>query len=137
MPPTDKHDEAKHHRPAGTKECSDTGMAMAMICLIAGWFSHDRRWLLAAIALLAATMTWPGLFRFPARLWFGFSHALGTIMSKSILATVFFVILTPLALVRRAIGHDLMRLGAWKRGKNSVFEVRDHTYTPVDIERPF
>lgn len=119
------------------KECSDTGMAMVLICLIAGWFTHDRNWYLGAIALLIINMTWPGIYTIVAKGWLGFSHALGTVMSKVILTVVFFTVLTPIALLRRILGHDPMRLKSWKAGNDSVFETRDHTYPPEEIEQPF
>ncbi|MBI9079556.1 MAG: hypothetical protein JEY79_07435 [Pseudodesulfovibrio sp.] len=119
------------------KECSDTGMAMVLICLLAGWFSGTRDWFLGAIILLVINMTWPAIYTLPAKAWLGFSHLLGTVMSKIILTLVFFIILTPLALLRRALGHDPMALKKWKKGNGSVFETRDHTYTPEEIELPF
>lgn len=119
------------------KEHSDTGMAMVLICLLAGWFSGTRDWYLGAIILLVINMTWPAIYTLPAKIWLGFSHLLGTVMSKIILTLVFFIVLTPLALLRRALGHDPMALKKWKKGNGSVFETRDHTYTPKEIELPF
>lgn len=119
------------------KECSDTGMAMVLICLLAGWFSGNRDWFLGAIVLLVFTMTWPRVYSLAARVWLGFSHLLGTVMSKVILTAVFFVVVTPLALLRRALGHDPMLLKQWKNGRDSVFVTRDHTFTAEEIELPF
>ncbi len=120
-----------------TKECGDTGMAMVLICLLAGWFSGVREWFLAAIILLVINMTWPRIYALVAKGWLGFSHLLGTFMSKIILTAVFFMVVTPLALLRRVLGHDPMRLKQWKNGTESVFEIRDHQFTPEEIERPF
>jgi len=58
-------------------------------------------------------------------------------MSRVVLTLAFFLVLTPVALLRRALGHDPMRRKGWKAGSASVFETRDHTYTAEDIERPF
>ncbi len=120
-----------------TKECSDTGMAMVLICLLGGWFSGNREWFLAAIILLVINMTWPRIYALTAKGWLGFSHLLGTVMSKVILTMVFFVVLTPIALLRKVLGHDPMQLKQWKKNTDSVFEVRNHTFTPEEIERPF
>jgi hypothetical protein len=119
------------------KECSDTGMAMVLICLLGGWFSGQRDWFLAAIVLLVVNMVWPRIYTLVAKGWLGFSHLLGSVMSRVILTLVFFLVVTPLALLRRAFGHDPMRVRAWKAGTGSVFETRDHEYTPEEIERPF
>lgn len=119
------------------KECGDTGMAMVLICLLAGWFTHGREWFLAAIVILVINMIWPRLYALPAKVWLGFSHLLGTVMSKIILTLTYFLVLTPIALLRRMLGHDPMQEKQWKQGSGSVFDVRDHTFTPEEIERPF
>ncbi len=134
-----KKDESAGYFPKSvTKtECSDTGMAMVLICLLAGWFTGIRDWFLGAIVLLVINMVLPTIYTWVARAWLGFSHLLGTIMSKVILTLVFFIVLTPLALLRRAFGHDPMALKKWKKGTGSVFETRDHTYKPEEIELPY
>ena len=119
------------------KECSDTGMAMVLICLLGGWFTGAREWLLAAIILLVVNMVWPGIYTLAAKGWLGFSRILGAVMSKIILSLVFFCVLTPIALLRRLLGHDPMLLTKWKKNTKSVFETRDHTYSPEEIEQPF
>ncbi|WP_319468033.1 SxtJ family membrane protein [uncultured Pseudodesulfovibrio sp.] len=119
------------------KECCDTGMAMVLIALLAGWFTGVRTWFLAAIILLLVNMVWPKAYWLAAKIWLGFSHLLGTVMSKIILSIIFFAVVTPLALVRRTFGHDPMQLKKWKNGSESVFESRDHTFTPEEIERPY
>ena len=119
------------------KECSDTGMAMVLICLLAAWFTGVRTWHLAAIVLLVVNMTWPRAYTLAAKVWLGFSNILGAIMSKVILSLVFFLVLTPLALLRRMFGHDPMLTRQWKKSSDSVFETRDHAYTSKEIEQPF
>jgi len=135
---TNKADQTGYFPKTVTaKECSDTGMAMVLICLLGGWFSGNRDWFLAAIVLLVINMTWPAIYTWVARGWLGFSQLLGTVMSKVILTLVFFVVVTPLALLRRIFGHDPMALKKFKKGTESVFETRDHTYKPEEIEQPF
>lgn len=119
------------------KECTDTGMAMVLICLLTGWITDTRQWFLAAIVVLVINMIWPRIYTLVAKAWLGFSHLLGTVMSKVILSVIFFVVLTPIALLRRVLGHDPMALKKWKKGTESVFETRDHTYTAEEIEQPF
>ena len=82
-------------------------------------------------------MIWPGAFSLVARLWFGFSHLLGTVMSKVVLSLIFLFVLTPLALLRRLANHDPMNTKSWKASSQSVFQTRDHTFTAEEIERPY
>ncbi|MEF2230109.1 MAG: SxtJ family membrane protein [Pseudodesulfovibrio sp.] len=132
-----KHTARQWLQPPSARECADTGMAMVLICLLAAWFTGERGWLAGAIGLLVLNMTGPRAFALPARLWLGLSRLLGAVMSRVILSLAFFLVLTPVALLRRALGHDPMRRKGWKAGTASVFETRDHTYTPEEIERPF
>jgi len=120
----------------GRREFVDTGMALTLICLLLGLGLREHGWLVAAIVLLVVNMTAPTLYKLPAKVWFAFSHLLGTVMSKVILSVVFFGLVTPLALVRRLSGHDLMNLRGWKK-QGSVFVTRNHTYTAKELEHPF
>jgi len=123
--------------PVSTRQCVDTGMAMVLIALIGAIWTGEHSWTVAAVGLLVANMIVPRIYFYPARLWFALSLALGTVMSKLILSLIFFLVLTPLALLRKALGHDPMGLKEWKKGKGSVFVVRNHAYAAQDIEHPF
>lgn len=123
--------------PIQRREAIDTGMAMVLLCLIVWFVTGDTRWTVAAVSLLLINMTWPSAFKPVAKVWLGLSHVLGAVMSRVILSLIFFVVVTPLALLRRMIGHDPMARRHWKTGSESLFIVRDHTYSAEDIERPF
>ena len=119
------------------KECTDTGMALVLICLLAALFTGTRTWLTAAVALLLVNMVVPRVYFLPAKVWLGFSGLLGTVVSKILLTVIFFLVQTPIALLRRAAGHDPMQLKQWKKGDGSVFQTRNHLYHPEEIERPY
>lgn len=112
-------------------------MALVLALLLAWAFTGDKGWAYGAMAALVLNMTWPAPYKPLARLWLGLSALLGAVMSKVILAVVFFGLVTPLALVRRALGHDPMRGREWKKSPGTVFVTRDHVYQPQEIERPF
>ena len=77
------------------------------------------------------------LFQPFARVWFALSIFLGTIVSKVILAILFYTMVLPVGLVRRAMGKDSMQLKAWKQGEDSVFRVREHVFQKGDLEHPY
>ncbi|GFK93377.1 hypothetical protein NNJEOMEG_01209 [Fundidesulfovibrio magnetotacticus] len=118
-------------------QARDTGMALVLVCLLAAWFTANRTWLGVGILLLVLDMTWPSAFKVPAKLWLGLAHALGTVMSKLLLSVVFFTVLTPMGLLRRAMGKDSMQVRRFKSGPESVFRERGHTFTAADIETPY
>jgi hypothetical protein len=118
-------------------QAKDTGMAMVLICLIA-FLVTGVRWLtILALVLLLVNMVWPSAYKPLGRLWFGLSHVLGTIASKVLLSVLYFLLVTPVGLLRRLLGKDSLQLKAWKQGRDSVFTRRDHAFTAEDIEHPF
>lgn len=118
-------------------QARDTGMAMVLICLLFAWIGGYRTMLPVAILVLLVNMIQPAAYKPLARVWFGLSHVLGTVMSKVILSVAFFVVLTPVGVLRKIMGKDSLRMAAWKKDSGSVFRVRDHTFTASDIEQPF
>jgi multisubunit Na+/H+ antiporter MnhG subunit len=118
-------------------QAKDTGLAMVLILLIVEYIRRPDWLIIAAMVVLVLTMTWPVIFRPLAKVWFGFSHLLGGVVSKIILSIVFFVIVTPVGLARKAMGADPMKGKQWKKGDGSVLIDRDHLYTREDIEKPY
>ena len=115
----------------------DTGLALVLLLLIAQLSTGRRGLTTAAIVALVVTMTVPLVFRPLSVVWFGLSHLLGTVMSKVLLAAVFFLIVTPIGVIRRRLGHDALRLRAFKAGKESVMHTRQHVFAPDDLEKPY
>ena len=118
-------------------QAKDTGMAMVLICLLLGIFLDKPLFIGLATGLLLIDMIWPGLYRPLAKLWIGLSHLLGTIVSKVLLSILFFVMVTPVGLVRRVLGADSLQLKQWKKARSSVFKERNHVYQSEDINNPF
>jgi len=128
------HKKAKNNNREQSK---DTGMAMVLILLMAAWFTGDKRYLAAAIIVLVISMASPMVFFPLGKVWFGFSHYLGLIVSKIVLSVIFVLIVVPVGLARRMAGKDPMGFREWKKGKSSVFKVREHIFRPEDLKKPF
>jgi hypothetical protein len=112
-------------------------MAMALLALLLG-FLTDARWFFPlATVLLVVTMAVPAVYRPIAFVWLGLSHFLGTIVSRVLLTAVFFVIVLPVGLLRRVLGHDSLQLKKFGKGTESVMRVRDHMYAPSDVDKPY
>lgn len=112
-------------------------MAMVLILLLIALANRSFFFIGLAIGVLILTMTAPTLLRPLARLWFALSHGMGQIVSTAILTLVFFVVVTPVSLVRKLLGRDAMGLRQWRGGGQSAFVRREHTYTAEDLEKPF
>lgn len=118
-------------------QARDTGMALALICLIVFLATQQKRYVTFGVLVLLADMICPAIYKPAAKIWFGFSGILGAVMSKVILTLTFFFVLTPVGVLRRLSGKDPLRLRAFKRDQSSVFRAREHTFTAADIEQPY
>lgn len=115
----------------------DTGMAMVLLLLILYAFQRQGGLVAAAIVLHVLNMTVPQIYGPVAVIWLGLSHALGMIMSKLLLAVVFYAVVTPIGIVRKTIGNDSLKLRVFKASSDSVMVERNHLFTPLDLERPY
>jgi hypothetical protein len=115
----------------------DTGLALLLIFLLIAYLTGDTTWILPAIVTLVVLMIWPSLFAGPARLWFGFSRLLGTVVSKVLLSGLFYLLVTPVGWIRRLCKHDPMQRKGWKSGRDSSFIIRNHQFGKNDLEKPY
>lgn len=132
-----KHTPDEHGAGSARQKAVDTGMALTLICLITALVTHRPGWVALATGLLVLNMTAPMVFGPASKLWFGLSAVLGAVMSRLILTLVFFLVLTPMGLARRAMGKDALKLAAFKTGAGSVFVTRTGAFTPADLKTPF
>jgi hypothetical protein len=120
-----------------TEKCKDAGLALVLICLICyqvwGW----PVLVLLSILFLLIAMSCPRLFKPFAIFWFSLSTTLGTVMSKVILSLLFFALVLPVGMLRRAFGKDPMRIKCWRKGHESVFRVRNHKFMAKDLKHPY
>ena len=122
---------------ATPEQARDTGLALALLCLIIVQFKHAYKLVPLAILILIITMVWPRAFTPLAGLWFGLSHLLGTVMSKVILTILFFLLVTPIGLVRRLMGKDSLQLKKFKKDQDSVFLVRAEQVEKEHLHKPY
>ena len=120
-----------------SEQRKDSGLALVLICLITYQFTGAQILIPLALILLISAMTFPVIFHPFAKLWFGISHAVGTLASKIVLSILFFTVVTPVGLLRRLIGKDSMRIREWRKGPTSVFKTREHSYSGKDLENPY
>jgi hypothetical protein len=111
---------------------------LALACLVVGHLMRHRpvagKAFLAAAALLLAL----GLFVKPAgaliaRAWLRFGGALGAVNSRIILGAIFYLFLTPIALLARLTRGDFLHLKKRPGADRSYWHARDHAYTAADI----
>lgn len=117
-----------------SKEKSISAILAMVFGFLVLYLIFDFRWLLilsvviGGIGLFSTTLT-----NWLVKGWMALAEFLGKINGAILLSLIFFVFLTPIALLMRLVkGVDELRL---KRVKtDSVFEVRNHTYEPKDLK---
>jgi hypothetical protein len=123
--------------PITRDQSRDTGMAMVLLLLLALLKWGGGELLVAALIVQVVNMIVPQVFRPIAFLWFGLAHLLGAIVSRVLMWLVFALVVTPIGLLRRALGKDSLRLRAFRADDASVMTVRNHTFTAGDLEKPY
>ncbi len=91
---------------------------------------------LAAACLIAAVFFYR-LLTPVFRLWMRFGTLLNKVIGPVVFGLLFFVILTPVAFLRRLFGGRGMPIGFAPRGESAWVDRGDRTITPGEFERPF
>jgi hypothetical protein len=124
-------------RKISKDQSRDTGMAMVLLLLIVAASRKREGYLFGAMVLQILNMTVPQIYKPVAVFWLGFSDLLGGVVSKIFLSVIFFVVVTPIGLLRRLTGKDSLRLRAFKASKASVMLERNHKFVGQDLEAPY
>ncbi|MBI5591937.1 MAG: hypothetical protein HY881_15810 [Deltaproteobacteria bacterium] len=117
--------------------CKDTGLIIVLALLLTAYWKNNLTLILPAVGTLIAAMTIPMIFVPVSVIWYFFSLFLEKITNRIVLAFIYIVIITPVSLVRRCVGFDPMQRKKWKKGTDSVFFTRNHTFVAKDLTTPF
>jgi len=94
-----------------------------------------REWTLwIGIPALALGIAWPRGLAWPYRGWIALGHGLGWINSHLILGAVYLLVLQPIALVMRILGHDPLRQ---RRDSATKSYREERPVTAVNLKRIF
>ena len=119
------------------KQCMEFGQVATLAILIFALHYKNDHWVVAAFVLILITIILPIIFYPFALVWFGLSELLSIVSPAIILTIIFFLIVTPVGLIRRLLGKDSMQLKQFKKDKRSVMIDRNHLYTESDFLHTF
>jgi hypothetical protein len=120
-----------------SEQSKDTGLALLLIFLLLGYFTGITTYYKIGMVVLVLVMIYPGLFNPLAKVWYSFSNLLGSIMSKIILTLTYFLIVIPIATIRKLAKIDNLKLNEFHKGTESVMIKREHVFNKSDIENPY
>lgn len=119
-------------------QSKDTGIVAGLVLIAAGLYTGDLLWIKISFGVLLAAVILPGLYHFPAVLWYGLSELTGGIVSKIVLGIIYLLVVLPVSVIRKLSGKDSMMLASFgKKDMKSSWTVREHQYAENDIVKPF
>jgi len=110
---------------------------LTLVSLLLLWFTEAQVWLGVAVVLLVLVMAWPRAFAPVTPVWFKGAELIGRIVSTLLLTLLYYLIVTPVGLVRRMLRADPLQLRAWHGNAPTAFRERMHTYSAKDLEPPY
>jgi hypothetical protein len=115
------------------KQNLETAIIIVVILVITGILTDHKVFYFLSVFSALIAILFPVFFHPAAILWFGLAKKLGTITSYLLLGIIFYLIVTPVALIRRLAGKDKLNLKKFKTGRKSVFIKRNHKYESSDM----
>jgi hypothetical protein len=119
------------------KQCMEFGQVATLLALIFALHYKNDHLVAAAFVLILVTIVLPVIFYPFAVVWFGLSELLRIVSPAIILTIIFFLIVTPVGLIRRLLGKDSMQLKQFKKNRQSVMIDRNHLCTKSDLLHTF
>ncbi len=112
----------------------ETISALCLTALAAGLYFKWQPLLYIAGGLQLTGLVAKGISKRIASGWLRVAGALGTIITKVVLAMIFYGILTPLAFLYRLRHGDTLKIHERSAQAPTSWKERHHEYTPKDFE---
>jgi hypothetical protein len=106
---------------------------VVVLGLLAFYFMFGKVWLLSiGLGVGVISLIIPFVGKWLVKGWFKLSEGLGWLNSRILLSVIFFLILTPIALISRLFKKNSLHL---KNDTDSVWVKRNKTYSKGDLEK--
>jgi hypothetical protein len=115
------------------KQSVEFGLVTILVTILLSIYFKQNIFLFAALLLTLITLIFPIVFNPFAAFWFWLSKILSSIGSRVFLTLVFFIVVTPVGLVRKLLKRDNLKIDQFKKSTKSVMTDRDHLYTAADF----
>lgn len=136
------HENITAHREIKTSSNRSFGLVFAgVFALVATyWWWKSKGWPVPAAvtsaAFLTAALVAPAILAIPNRLWTKFGLALGAVVAPVVMGAVFFLVVTPIGFLARAVGKQFLQL---RRKDASTYWIakEERTTTPERLRDQF
>lgn len=105
----------------------ETGVLISLVLIYANVQLHMPATLFF-VSVLLVTLLYPMALSPITWCWFTLGEKISWLMSTVLLTGVFYLLVTPVAMVRRMAKIDKLKIHSFKKGRQSVFCVVDKTY---------
>lgn len=114
----------------------ETIAILACACLLLFWLSAHKWLLLLALVLLSGAAFSGSFASAVSNGWLRFGKAVGGVSNRVILSLVFYIFLTPLAVLYRLFHKNPLSLNK-QPGERSYFVNREHSFSAQDLRDPW
>lgn len=105
--------------------------------LLISYLIFKSTWLFFASAfLLLISLTFSNLLAPLNKLWFKFGELLGIIVSPLVLGIIFFILLTPIAILSKTFGRNILNIRLESKIK-SYWIIRDKGFEKNDFDNQY
>jgi hypothetical protein len=118
------------------KALETTGI-LALACLIAGITFQKEYLIYSAVGLLITGLFLKSISLMIAQIWLKFAESAGAFNTKVMLSLVFFLLLTPIAILYRLFYGDFMCLKRKNIRATSLWKEREVTFEPEQFKKPW
>jgi hypothetical protein len=119
------------------KQCMEFGLVTILVSIFLAIYLKQNIFVKGAFILTLITIIIPIVFYPFAAVWFWLSKVLSVVGSRVLLTIVFFIVVTPIGLIRKIMHRNNMNIDQFKKSTKSVMINRDHLYTTGDLTDTF
>ncbi len=137
---TEVAEEIKDLSP-GKKDLRNLGLVFLVAFIVIGGIvfwkggSSGPYWIGAGVIFGLWGLAWPGGLKPVYKVWMTLAVILGFFMSRFLLSVVFYLAVTPIGLIMRLLGKDLLDMKL--KDRDSYWHVRDDEYDPKRTEKMY
>lgn len=116
------------------KDTPKTQLIIVVGLLVLAMILRNDRFVYASLGIGLSCLIFPAFGYWLVWAWYKLAELLSKVMNPLILGLMYFLFISPIAILFRLFGNDPMRL---KDKKGSLFEIREHSYKKEDLENPW